>query len=618
MWTKINALREELAQASTPETRLPLMAQLARFLARNSITQSEAENLANQILMAVKNDETALAKEYSAEAWLVLSEVEEWRDNLPQAFRLSSQAQDIFKALGYQQKLLQAYHISGYQAFLLGDHITGLRIAYEQLELAIQLDNKEFLCGAYNVLGLMFSHRKNYVFALKQFHQSLDLSHTLDDKHYELHALSNLAQVSLEMHNFESAISYALAGLVTNEKVGNMPMKIILILHIGSAYYEQGLYDKALEYAQQAHAMVTLGNMGDVSARVLLLLGKIFARQGDFERASETLLMVLTLVEQSGNNRQLTLCYDELSRLYEQKGDFASALLYARAHQDAQKNWFDELSATTIENLRVIHEVNQSEREAEKERRLREEDRRYFQHLAQMKEAVISTASHDLKNPLTSLKLNLDLLRKHGQLNDERGQRFLRRIEGSVSHMRKLITDLLDMAQLETGRALKMETVEVISFVEYILDSFEVLAEQRYIRLVFEHPNDLHEVSFDPRRMSQVLDNLISNAIKYSPLYGEIILKLTFVNDEMNITVHDHGIGIPEDDLPRIFDQFYRVSNQEHATYEGTGLGLAIAKTIVEQHNGRIWVKSERGKGSVFGFAVPAILHTIIPTTTSV
>jgi signal transduction histidine kinase len=618
MWTKITALREQLAQANTPETRLPIMAQLARFLARNSTTITEAEEFANQILMAVKNDETAFGREYSADAWLALSEVVEWRGNLSQAFRLSSQAQDIFKTLGNRQKLLRAYHMMGYQAFLLGDHITGLRIAYEQLELAIQLDNKEFLCGAYNVLGLMFSHRKNYTFALKQFHQSLDLADELADKHYKLHVLSNLAQISLEMHNFESAISYALAGLVANEKVGNLPMKIVLILHIGSAYYEQGMYDTAVEYAQQAQSLLTIGNMGDTGGRVGLLLGKIYARKGDFVQASDTLLAVLTLAEESSNNRQLTVCYDELSRLYEQKGDFASALLYSRAHQDAQKNWFDELSATTLENLRVIHEVNQSEREAEKERRLREEDRRYFEHLAQMKEAVISTASHDLKNPLTSLKLNLDLLRKHGQLNDERGQRFLRRIEGSISHMRKLITDLLDMAQLETGRALKMETVEVISFVEYILDSFEVLAEQRHIRLLFEHPDDLHEVSFDPRRMSQVLDNLISNAIKYSPLHGEIVIRLIFVNDEMHMTIHDQGIGIPEDDLPRIFDQFYRVSNQEHATYEGTGLGLAIAKTIVEQHNGRIWVNSVRGKGSVFGFAVPAILHNIIPATSSV
>ena len=224
------------------------------------------------------------------------------------------------------------------------------------------------------------------------------------------------------------------------------------------------------------------------------------------------------------------------------------------------------------------------------------------------REDVVAIVSHDLKNPLSVIHgsvLQLDELLGDEALGAARGplRSNLQRIGRAVSRMNGLITDLLDLAKIRAGQveiAVHDEPTEAV--VEEALLQSAPLAEQRSIRLVKElgHPAI---VTCDRERLMQVFDNVIGNAIKFSPEGTNVVLRVESANAECTFSVHDEGPGIPADQIPMLFDRFWRAPHTTAAS--GTGLGLAIAKGIIEAHQGRIWVESIVGKGTTFFFTLP-------------
>lgn len=239
--------------------------------------------------------------------------------------------------------------------------------------------------------------------------------------------------------------------------------------------------------------------------------------------------------------------------------------------------------------------------------RLREEDRSYFDKLAQMKDEVLHTVSHDLRNPLGWVKNALYLLEHHGDMTDEKGKKYLDMIDRSADRMIALTTDLLDIAALETGLGLDLEQRELNSYAGAAVEPFTYQAQEQGLALEFLPYNGDLPVAIDHNRILQVLSNLISNAIKYTPSPGTVRLGTDLYEDQALIYVEDTGLGIPESDIPHLFDKFHRVETEEHLAAEGTGLGLSIVKTIVEQHDGRVWVESQLGAGSRFNVCLPII-----------
>lgn len=233
-----------------------------------------------------------------------------------------------------------------------------------------------------------------------------------------------------------------------------------------------------------------------------------------------------------------------------------------------------------------------------------EQDLQYFEMITRLKDELMSEASHDLKNPLHIIKLLTDLLRPLvGE--DEKGERYLNAIEKQVSMMQQLLNDVLDLLKLETGRALVYDRVNLSEFVADILEDFEFPARAKQIQLDFTPLSHELDVSIDRRRIRQVLHNLLSNALKYTPDQGQVRINMHQTHKDVTIEVEDTGLGIPDHDLPHIFEKFYRVQNNAHTAVEGTGLGLAIAKSIVEQHGGQIGVESYESQGSKFQIVLP-------------
>ena len=228
-----------------------------------------------------------------------------------------------------------------------------------------------------------------------------------------------------------------------------------------------------------------------------------------------------------------------------------------------------------------------------------------LQELDRKKDEFLSVASHELRTPLTTIKGYTQLLAQ--TVNDlavEERSTYLNAVLGEIERMMGLISELLDVSRIETNRLqIHPQPVRWVEFLERRATAFRVQHPTRQVRFVSSAMDVI--VHADPDRMRQVVDNLLSNAIKYSPDGTEIEVSARLEGQVILTSVADQGIGIPSDEIPRLFERFHRARNVSSRYYGGLGLGLYIARAIVEAHDGEIFVESEEGKGSVFTIRLP-------------
>ena len=238
----------------------------------------------------------------------------------------------------------------------------------------------------------------------------------------------------------------------------------------------------------------------------------------------------------------------------------------------------------------VLHDTTEQEKE-ERERRL-----------------FVSNVSHELRTPLTSVKSYLEAL-DEGALTEPVAPDFIKVSLDETNRMMRMVTDLLHLSRIDNATShLDVELINFTAFITFILNRFDKMKsqdEEKKYELVRDYPITSVWIEIDTDKMTQVIDNILNNAIKYSPDGGKITVSMKTTDDQMILSISDQGLGIPKEDLPKIFDRFYRVDKARSRAQGGTGLGLAIAKEIIKQHKGFIWAKSEYGKGSTFTIVLP-------------
>ena len=238
----------------------------------------------------------------------------------------------------------------------------------------------------------------------------------------------------------------------------------------------------------------------------------------------------------------------------------------------------------------VLHDTTEQEKE-ERERRL-----------------FVSNVSHELRTPLTSVKSYLEAL-DEGALSEPVAPDFIKVSLDETNRMMRMVTDLLHLSRIDNATShLDVELINFTAFITFILNRFDQIRgqdEDKKYELVRDYPITSVWIEIDTDKMTQVIDNILNNAIKYSPDGGKITVTMKTTDDQMILSISDQGLGIPKQDLPRIFDRFYRVDRARSRAQGGTGLGLSIAKEIIKQHNGFIWAKSIYGKGSTFTIVLP-------------
>jgi len=232
------------------------------------------------------------------------------------------------------------------------------------------------------------------------------------------------------------------------------------------------------------------------------------------------------------------------------------------------------------------------------------QDLTHIRRLETVRRDFISNLSHELRTPLASLKALTETLQDGALEDPPAARRFIDQIQIETDALAQMATELLELSRIESGRlSLDLRPVAPYHLLDSACKRMQLQVERAGLALRVEHSGDLPKATIDEQRLEQVLVNLIHNSVKFTKPGGEVVLFAESEIGEVRFGVRDTGVGIPDDDVPRIFERFYRVDKSRAGS--GTGLGLSIAKHIVEAHKGRIWAESVEGQGSTFYFAIP-------------
>ena len=240
--------------------------------------------------------------------------------------------------------------------------------------------------------------------------------------------------------------------------------------------------------------------------------------------------------------------------------------------------------------IAVLHDVTEQEKI--------EMERREF----------VANVSHELRTPLTTMRSYLEALSDGAWKDETIAPNFLNVAQNETERMIRLVNDLLKLSKMDSkDYRLSKEWVDLVVFYNRIIDRFELTKDEK---LSFERklPDKPILVEIDPDKLTQVIDNIISNALKYSPEGGKVTFKIKEQDDEVIVSIADQGVGIPKGNVEKIFGRFYRVDKARTRKLGGTGLGLAIAKEMIEAHDGRIWARSIEGKGTTIFFSLPYVI----------
>ncbi len=229
-----------------------------------------------------------------------------------------------------------------------------------------------------------------------------------------------------------------------------------------------------------------------------------------------------------------------------------------------------------------------------------------LKQIDRMRSQLLGTAAHDLKNPLNAIRLGADLL--HDAPLTEQQRKALTMMQRATDSMTNLITGLLETIRVESTSNIALEPVQINDLIRHSIEDLRILAEKRRQTISYAPPDESLLIMGDPGRLNSVMSNLLSNAIKFTPVAGHIRVDARWDDEEIVVSVGDDGPGIHSEEVPRVFEHLFRgraVILDPNNPVEGTGLGLALAKTVIEQHGGRIWVTSVEGEGSTFYFSLP-------------
>lgn len=238
----------------------------------------------------------------------------------------------------------------------------------------------------------------------------------------------------------------------------------------------------------------------------------------------------------------------------------------------------------------VLHDVTEQEKN--------ERDRREF----------VSNVSHELRTPLTSMRSYIEALSEGAWKEEEIAPNFLKVTLDETDRMIRMINDLLSLSRMDAGNTpLQLEYVNFNELINFVLDRFDMMVvnQEKKYKIVREFTQRDLWVEIDTDKIIQVIDNIMNNAIKYSPDGGTITCRLLETHNNIVLSISDQGLGIPKKDLNRVFERFYRVDKARARAQGGTGLGLAISKEVIKSHGGSIWAESKEGQGSTFYISLP-------------
>ncbi|MBK8024533.1 MAG: tetratricopeptide repeat protein [Chloroflexi bacterium] len=527
-----------------------------------------------------------------------------------------------------------------------GEYAEALARAQEGIDRYAQLGESKFRAILTQKLGLLYAEMGDFARALESLLQARALAEACGDAATIAKVIFYTGMVHSDSGNPQLAIEYYQRCIPLFEAMGNLDLKASVLNSLCVDSVQVKDFDAAQQAGEEAMALfVAAGDLygagvaqssmgevalarGDFSTAVVTFeaaLGRLKMRDTDFssresletrlnlgrswlglgrlDAAAQEARTVLEGAEAGAMHPLIMECSRVLTDICERAGDLTAALNHLRRYTTVRDQILNETNQRQLRHLKIILETREAVEEAEWQRQLREQDRQHFERIVKLKDDVLHHATHDIKNPLSTVSMALFLLEKEISPDNKLAYATLQRAKESAVKIRDLIASVLDLAKLEAASVLYRDPIDLESSLTALMLGHELHASGRNIELSLSVPPGLICLC-NQARLEQVLNNLVSNAVKYSGEGGHVRLSATRADDAVMIVVQDDGYGIPAESLPHLFKRFYRVPESAHLA-QGTGIGLSIVKLLVEQHGGTIAVDSAVGQGTTFTITLP-------------
>lgn len=513
-----------------------------------------------------------------------------------------------------------------------------------------------------NNIGEVYKMMGEYETALEYYFKSLKLAREKNNRSDEGFALLNLALVYGTLNEFEKALKYLIESSEILKELGFHPPEHIT--SHSSKNEEKGLTEKekALDFqfrvlalrgvisdrSGKAQTMSSIGNLYFSSDKLnlaekyyldslklskelgdrlnqtqnYLFLGKLYFKNKDYERGFENLNKALLLAQDRNAKKDIYEVHRAFYEGYKNLGDYSKALDQLEKFYALESEMLNIESDKKLRSLSMKFETEN----AEKEKKIALQEKEIFKlknielaranenlkFLNEEKNDFMGIAAHDLKNPLSGiLSFSRHIQKQDESVSDEQVKGFAKEIEKAAEKMFAMITKILDVTAIESGkRNINPENFNVSVLAQRVVLDYRQKAEAKQMEVIFESPQKT-DIFLDKMALREILDNVFSNAIKFSPFGKRVCFKITPLENVICFSIKDEGPGLTEKDKTKLFGKFTKLSAQPTGGESSTGLGLSIAKKLTEAMNGKIWCESEEGKGSEFIIELP-IKYSIV------
>ena len=550
--------------------------------------------------------------------------------NFTKAIEANQEALRIRKAIGNKRlvanslsNLAQIYH-------LLQDYQQSTAFLEQVLDTAIVLEDQALQASTQLKIGNNQKLTGQYDEALVNVRYALEYRKTNGPERQINIPYQYLGSIFLAKNQLDSAYYYLNQGLDFSRKYADAKVQSLCLLDLGRIDQRRGQMGEAIRKGEEARAILPKNTFTQEEASIAEALYEGYKAQNQSAKALYQLERFRLLQDSLfGDANTKALARMELRNEFEQeKQELAFAQEKAILAKDTQLRrqrsfqWISALAlliagifiTIILRYYRMRRLANEELQKLNKEILQQKEE---LEGLSQVKSRFFTNISHELRTPLTIIGGMVDQIRKQPQQWLDKG---LTMIERNNANLLRLVNQILDLRKLESGNlTLEYTHGDIISYLRYIVESFQSFAESKRIRLHFLDYSKEVEMGYDPEKVLQIMSNLLSNAIKFTPEGGEVYLS---VNEEKEgeggvnrllIMVKDTGIGIPKEKQAHIFDRFYQVDDSATREGEGTGIGLALSKELIHLMKGEIEVQSGEGQGSTFLVRLP-IESNVSPT----
>ena len=549
------------------------------------------------------------------------------------AINYGLQAVAVSKSVPTAAFLPQVLGQIGHAYTLLGQYVDGLRYFIRQQQASKEQMDRRNEASAHLGRGLVYSFSGDQEKAIAALDTSLRIFQEVGDQLGEATALTNLCNAYEMLSDYETALYYGFQALHTSEAVGVRGIVLHLIYsNIGAAYVHLGNFAAAHTYLEQAMTLAQAEQDRYVEMLVHLELGRLAKAEDDYADAVDHLQCALTAAAVQGQRMFEYEAHEALAGVYQATGDFAKGLAHFQQFYSIRDGVLSLQNKTRLSTLELEQEIETMRRESAFAKRLTAELERQVQertsalrasldretHLAQeleralvheaelqqLKTHIINTASHEFRTPLSIISLSMEMLcgDRAERLSPEKRLLYRNRVREQILYLTDMLQDIF---------AINTSNEVVPEYAGYRFNDFCRQLEQTLIRelqqnsgITFVYPGSTTMITSDLTIVKRILFNLIVNAIKFSEPDAPIRVVCEHTTSELTIRVIDQGIGVPGDELTKIFELFYRASNVD--TRRGLGLGLSIVQKLADTLDGSVTAESPGlNQGSTFHLRLP-------------